>query len=225
MDCLTILAQAAQASGEIEQGVEVVHVDKIYEQITSLSWLEAILAISFGVVYLLYGWRIFKVLAVISFALLGLFAGMWVGRQFDNEFLGGVLGLALLAILAVPLMRWAVCLLGAAAGGVLTAGLWYAFELPQQYIWAGALIGIIAGGMISFIIFKISVMLFSSLGGSAIMVSGILALLHHYPPTTEHVSNLTHNNNWFLPVALLAPTVIGVFVQNKFIKGAKDWGI
>lgn len=223
MDYFTILAQTVEAAPEAAQSAQVVPIDQIYAQITSLSWLQAVLAISFGVVYLLYGWRIFKILAVISFALVGLYAGMWAGDQLGNRVLGGVIGLILLAILSVPLMRWAVSILGAAAGGLLTAGVWYAFKLPEQYIWAGALTGIIAGGMISFIIFKISVMLFSSLGGATIMVTGMLALLHHYPPTTERINDLIHNCNWFLPVALLVPTIIGVAVQNNLIKNTKDW--
>ncbi len=223
MDCFTILAQAARAASETSRSAQIVPIDQIYEQITSLSWMQAILAISFGVVYLLYGWRIFKALAVISFALVGLYGGMWAGGQIGNRLLGGVLGLILLAIIAVPMMRWAVSILGAAAGGLLTAGIWYACKLPEQYIWAGALTGIVAGGMISFIIFKISVMLFSSVGGAAIMVAGMLALLHHYPPTTEHINRLIHTCNWFLPVVLLAPTVIGIIVQHNLIKNARDW--
>jgi len=58
-------------------------------------------------------------------------------------------------------------------------------------MWAGGVIGVVAGGMISFIVFKIAVMLFTSLGGGAITLVGILSLLHHYetkmvePPTTN----------------------------------------
>ena len=222
---LSILAQVPETTYQPPAVEQIVPIDFIYEQITSLSWLQAVLAISFGVVYLLYGWRIFKALTVICFALLGLFAGMWAGEQFDNTFLGGLVGLIALAVLSVPLMRWAVSILGAFAGGIATAGLWYAFGLPEQFIWAGGLVGFVAGGMISFIVFKIAVMLFSSLGGSAIMAIGFLALLHHYEPTTERVNELINTEKWFLPVALLLPTVIGIFMQNKFVKTSKDWDI
>jgi len=225
MDHITILAQVAETASNTHTETQIVPVDIIYEQITSLSWLQAILAVSFGVVYLLYGWRIFKVLTIISFALLGMYIGMWIGGQFNRVFLGGILGLVVLAILSVPLIRWAVSVLGAVAGGILTAGLWYACKLPEQYIWAGGLVGVVAGGMISFIVFKIAVMLFSSLGGSMIVVTGILALLHHYEVTTAYVNDFVHNYNWFLPLALLIPTAVGMIVQNKLIKNASDWSI
>ncbi|GAG50073.1 unnamed protein product, partial [marine sediment metagenome] len=142
MDCLTILAQAAEISTERVSETQIVPVDYIWEQIVTLSWLQAVIAISFGAVHLLYGWRIFKALAVISFAILGLYGGMWVGGQFDKVLLGSVVGAILLAALAVPLMRWAVSILGAVAGGILTAGVWYACGLPEQYIWAGGLVGV-----------------------------------------------------------------------------------
>ena len=43
----------------------------IWQQITDLSWLHAVVAISVGIVYMLYGWRIFRVLVVICFGLAG----------------------------------------------------------------------------------------------------------------------------------------------------------
>ncbi len=68
MDYFTILAQTATGTS----GGAVVPIDIFWEQITSLSLLEALTFISFGVVCLFYGWRIFKVLVVINFALLGM---------------------------------------------------------------------------------------------------------------------------------------------------------
>ena len=226
MNYLTILAQATEP---IREDVEVVPIDFIWEQITALSWLQAVLAISFGVVYLLYGWRIFKILVIISFGLLGMFAGIYSSRLASiSEVWGGLIGLVVLAVLAVPLMKWAVCILGAVAGGVLTAGLWYAFELPQMYIWAGGAVGAVAGGMISFIVLKAAVMLFTSLGGSVITVVGLLALLHIYEtemevPATTHIHDLVFDQNWFLPLALLIPTIIGIAAQHKFIQHSHKW--
>jgi hypothetical protein len=36
---------------------------------------------------------------------------------------------------------------------------------------------------------------------------------------------LVYNHNWFLPVALLLPTIVGIIVQNRLIKGSRDWNI
>jgi hypothetical protein len=227
MDCVTILAHAAEPAGRAASEA-VVPIDLFWDYITSLRWLEALTFISFGAVCLMYGWRVFKVLVVISFALLGLGLGMIIGGKIvgqSSQLWGGAIGLVLMALISIPLMQYAVSVLGAMAGGMLTAGLWYACGLNETYIWAGALIGVIAGGMISFIVFRIAVMLFSSLGGSSLMVVGLLALLYRFPQTGEQVQQLVFEQKWFLPVALIVPTVTGLIVQNKCIKGAKEWEV
>ena len=185
MDCVTILAETVLAASQRPEEAEeaIVPIDMFWQYITSLNILEALTFISFGAVCLLYGWRVFKILVVISFALLGLFFGVTISDKINGDnhrLVGGLIGLGLMGAVSVPLMRWAVSILGAIAGGILTSGIWYACGLTEKYIWAGALVGIIAGGMISFIIFKIAVMLFSSLGGGTLIVVGILALLYLY---------------------------------------------
>lgn len=202
----------------------------IWEQITALTWLHAVIAISVGVVYMLYGWRIFRVLVVIAFGLAGMFGGIIAGAQMGSRIWGGTLGFIVLAMLAIPLMKWCVSVLGAAAGGIVTGGLWYACGLPHSYLWAGAIIGVVAGGLMSFILLKVSVMLFTSLGGSVIMVTGMLALFYQYEskaidPATNHIQDLVYYHQWFLPLAVILPTVIGMAVQNKFIKHSQSWEI
>jgi len=227
MDYLAILAQTVEKSDRAAEEA-IVPTDLIWQYVTSLNFLEAVTFISFGIVCLLYGWRVFKILVIISFGLLGLGLGVKIGEKIQGQnshIWSGLIGLGIMAGISVPLMRWAVSILGAIAGGMLTSGIWYACGLTEKYIWAGALIGIIAGGMISFIIFKIAVMLFSSLGGSALMIAGILALLHIYSQTPEQIEQLVFTNKWFLPVALMVPTAVGLIVQNKFIKGSKDWRV
>jgi len=225
MDCFMVLAQTTAGQTTEAETVQIVPIELIWEQISALNLLEALTFVSFGAVCLVYGWRVFKVLVVLSFALLGLAGGMLASvKLFDTSNLwGGIIGMVLLAVLAVPLMRYAVSILGAVAGGTLTAGLWYACALPEQYLWAGGLIGVVAGGMISFIIFKIAVMLFSSLGGGALMTTGLLAIFYLYSPISEQVKTLVLDYQWFLPLVLLVPTAVGVIVQNKLVKGSPKW--
>ena len=228
MECVTILAQAVETAGPQAAEEAVVPIESFWAYITSLNLVEAATFISFGAVCLLYGWRVFKVLVVISFALLGLFLGIVITDKIvglNSQLIGGLIGMGLLAVLSVPLMRWSVCILGAVAGGILASGIWYASGFLERYIWAGALIGMVAGGMISFIIFKVAVILFSSLGGSGLIVVGILALLYRYPDTSGSVENVVFTQRWFLPVALMVPTLTGIFLQNKFIKSSKDWDL
>ena len=223
-----LLAQAGTS-----QNSQILHADAlnfVWQQITDLSWLHAVIAISVGIVYMLYGWRIFRVLVVICFGLGGMFLGIFAGRHFGSTIWGGVMGLVLFAIVSVPLMKWCFSALGALAGGSLTGAVWYAFGLPLDYIWAGVVIGIVAGGLISFILLKASVMLFTGLGGSIIMMVGVLALVYQYEtqvlnPPTQHIFNSVYYNRWFLPVVIILPTIVGMIMQNRFIKQSHEWEI
>jgi hypothetical protein len=228
MDFVTILAQTSESSTRGSGAEEVfAPIDFIWEQITGLNLVEALTFACFGIVCLFYGWRIFKILVTLCFGLVGLVAGLLLNRELigGNGTWLGLIGMAMTAILSVPLMRWGVSALGALSGGILTGGIWYACELPGQYIWAGALAGVIAGGMISFIVFKFAIILFTSFGGGALIVTAVLAVLHSYMCPPEKIQEIIFNHHWFLPVALIVPTIVGIFVQHKFVKGSRDWGI
>ena len=227
MDCFAILAEAATETTSRQLPESFIELDWIWGHITSLNMLEAFTFVSFGAVCLFYGWRVFKILVIISFTLLGGALGMAIGDKIggDNNPLLGIILAIVVGALSVPMMRWAVSALGGIAGAILTAGIWYAANLPEQYIWAGGLIGAVAGAMISFIVFKIAVMLFSSLGGSGLVITGMLALLYLYPQTKEPIKTFVFAEEWFLPVALIVTTVVGIYWQNRFIKEEPDWSV
>lgn len=206
---------------------DVVSMDAMWEHITSLDLVEALTFIAFGTVWLFYGWRVFKILVTICFGLLGLFLGVWANDQLigGDGFWLGLICVVFFAVLSIPFMRWGVSLLGAVSGGILTAGLWLALELPQEYVWAGGLVGLIAGGMISFIVFKIAVILFTSLGGSVLLAVGVLAVLYHNLVSENDLRTFADEKQWFLPALVLVPMALGIFLQHRFIKTAHDWSV
>ena len=231
MDLISLLATVTeQAPAKAAPLLDVGKAKEyLWAQITSTDWFIALLVISVGVVYLLYGWRIFRVLVVISFGFIGMLIGMLACEKLwplngDAVLWGGVSGMILFAIFAVPLMKWCVSILGAISGGIMGGGLWLALGLSENYVPAGFIAGFIAGGLISFIMLKISVMLFTSLAGSLITVTGFLSLLFQYAPMAPKVEEY-YNNQWFLPLALILPTIAGMLLQNKFIKHSPKWDI
>jgi len=206
---------------------EVIPIDLIWKHVTSLDVVEAVTFIAFGTVWLFYGWRVFKILVTICFGLLGLFLGIYANENFigGNSFWMGLLCVVFFSVLSIPFMRWGVSLLGAASGGILTAGVWLALGLPQEYVWAGGLIGLIAGGMISFIVFKIAVILFTSLGGSILLAVGLLAIACQQLIPAGQLKFFANSNQWFLPALILAPMGVGLYLQHRFIKTTQDWTV
>ncbi|MFC1761457.1 hypothetical protein ACFL6U_05195 [Planctomycetota bacterium] len=221
MDTITLLVQHSIAAGQASSPGGSSPIDTLWHYVTTLGIVESLTFISFGVVWLFYGWRVFKILVTICFSLLGLFAGVYVHR----ELIGGevlwlsVLFMAMFGFLAVWFMKWAVSLLGAAAGAILTSGIWLACGLPQNIIWAGALVGFVAGGMLSFVVFKAAVMLFTCLGGSVLTVTGLLAILHNRLESGNNLHAMVYGQRWFLPIMMAVPMVVGMIAQYKLMKG------
>jgi hypothetical protein len=223
MQTMVVLAeQTAQKQGGQPPATPL---STIWQQVSTLDMVGALTFISFGIVCLFYGWRIFKILVTICFGLLGLFIGIWANERLIG---GNVIWLAMIliaffAILSVPLMRWGVSLLGAMSGGILTAGATLAVGLQdQRLLLAGGLIGLVAGGMISFIVFKIAVILFTSLGGSTLVAVGLLAVLYRNLDP-QKLESIASGYQWFLPVMVLVPMTIGVILQYRCVKTSQDW--
>jgi len=223
----TVLILAQQAAQQPATQEKVTPLATMWQHVSTLDVVEALTFISFGVVCLFYGWRIFKILVTICFGVLGLLVAIWINEELVR---GSVVWLAMIcilffAIMSIPFMRWGVSLLGALSGGILTAGTTLAFGVgDQRLLLAGGLIGLVAGGMISFIVFKIAVILFTSLGGSTLVVTGLLGVLYQNTDP-KRLEMFASDYRWFLPVLILVPMVIGCVLQYRFIKTAQDWSV
>jgi len=106
MHCFTILAQVLGTASEAPKAPEegFVPINFIWEQIIALNLVGALAFACFGVVCLLYGWRIFKILVTLSFALAGLFAGIIVNEKLigGNAIWLGIIAAALMVVLSIP---------------------------------------------------------------------------------------------------------------------------
>jgi hypothetical protein len=227
-----LLARTANGSDAAAQNGEIpstfmgeLPMNDIWDFIVNVSWLQAVVYVAFGIIYLIYGWRVFKALVVINFSIMGLFLGMTLGNKLGSPLWGGIIGTASLGICTWPFMKYCVAVLGAIAGAVLGAAIWRTATLPDPLIWCGALAGLIAGGFLAFSSFKNSIMLFSSLQGSVFMVIGILALLNDYPNFSTDLSNAVNQHVFLLPSLLIVPTIAGFLFQQKLLKKENDWAL
>ena len=155
----------------------------------------AILVIG-GLIYLLFGWYIFRSLVMINAA----FAGACVGA-----FVAGAL--------TWPLMKYAVAFMGGVFGALLGASLWRAVGLEPYLSWAGAMTGLVLFGLLSFILFRGSVMMYMSLQGSVMLIFGILGLIYKYQDIAPKVTENMTLKPFLLPVAIFIPAVLGLIYQ------------
>jgi hypothetical protein len=231
MQTLFMLAQSGTpGSAAPEQSIPSAFLGKlpienIWQFILDLRYLESAVFIAFGIIYLIYGWRVFRVLVTINFAGVGMYLGIYLGDKLGSSLWGGIVGAVMLGTICWPFMKYSVSILGGFAGAILGGAIWRIIGLPEPLIWCGALTGLIAGGLLVFSSYKTSIMLFTSLQGSAFVVIGILALLSDYPNLGQHITDAIYAHLFLLPTLLIIPTVSGIFFQQRLLKRENDWAM
>jgi hypothetical protein len=167
-----------------------------------------------GIIFLLWGYPIFRYLIMFNFGVVGAYLGASLGKTGDTALAGALIGGFLAAALAWPMMKWAVALTGAGIGTILGAAIWRASGQDPAFDWAGGLTGCVAFGMLSFIIFRGGIILYTSLQGGALLASGMLALLEKYPSVGPSLTEHLTAQRFLLPTAIVIPAVIGLIFQH-----------
>jgi len=109
--------------------------------------------------------------------------------------------------------------MGGLAGSFLGYSLWHylttILDKPtlNQHAWAGALIGLIVLGMLAFIIFQLTVIVFTCVQGAVMTVAGMLAMVLKYQPTSEGLQDHLNDNPHLLPLLIAVPALIGFAIQ------------
>ena len=185
----------------------------------------AMLLFACGLVYMLQGWKIFKILVVANVAVLGAVIGSYLGsmaRGPNTWVFTSIAGALLLGGLAWPLMKYAVSLLGGLVGSFVGYGLWHyvatTVDNPNllQYEWVGALVGLITLGLLAFVILKFVVMFITSLQGAVMSVGGVLALLLKYMP--DDLEGPLRDNSHLMAILIGVPAIIGFVFQTCWSK-------
>jgi hypothetical protein len=175
----------------------------------------AALLVLLGVVYLLFGYNIFKILVVLNAATAGAMLGVSLGDKAGAVLPLAITGAFIAGVAAMPLMKWAVAFMGGLCGALLGASLWRTFNLDPSFAWAGAGMGLIFFGLLTFILFRGCVMTFMSLQGAVMLVFGVFGLIFKYHEVSPAVARFFAVKPFLLPMVILIPTVLGVVFQQN----------
>lgn len=174
---------------------------------------EACILVILGIVYLLFGYAIFKPLVILNAMAAGAYVGALIGKSANSAAAGAFVGAILLAAITFPLMKWAIMIMGGIFGAALGASLWRQASLEPGLAWAGALSGLIFFGMLSMIVFRGSVIVYTSLQGSVMLVFGIISLLYKYQSMAPDVTDVFSKRAFVLPVVVFIPALLGLLYQ------------
>lgn len=203
---------------------------RIWDVVASWQAYAACALLAGGIVFVIYGWRISKVLAVINFGALGGFAGHWIALRLGmNEIACTVSIGAVLGGLCVWQTRHGVSLLAGGAGGVLGASLVYSLTPvlahPTPWIWAGFLLGFVTFALLAFIIYKVAAILYSSVQGSVLVLAGALSLLSTQASIGPKMLDFLESHVYMLPIMLWIPTITSIIIQQTLFKRDPSWSI
>lgn len=202
--------------------------------IEQVSMVWAVILLIAGLLCLLSGHKFHKV-AVIGIALLfGIFAGYSLGVKINAPamIVAACVGL-LLAVVAFPLMKYAVAVFGGLAGAWIGANMWAGIadavntangaHVMTEVYWVGALIGLLVCGMLAFIVFDLSVIMFTSVSGSTLAVIGALALVASMIGA-QNLRSTIGDSRLIIPLLVFVPAMIGLILQEFWAKGGAPAG-
>lgn len=233
LDSLNVLAQTALAASDGSSGpnrnpfesissaferLDILnHPDQLLDGLQGIHILWASIFTVIGLLCVLNGYRWHKFVIVLCALLGGLGLGHLLGKQIgESPIVVGSLGL-LCAIIATPLKRFSVAILGGLTGAFLGANTWTAISDAPDAHMAGAAMGFIALALLSFIIFRMAIVIFTSIGGAALAVLGGVGLLLHVEAWEPAVRDSLSANNLVIPLLVLVAAVSGFVLQESQI--------
>jgi len=222
---ILVLAQSSALEDPGPNGVSVIskaiathldvlnHPDSLSDLLLQIHLVWAVIFILVGMACVLNGYRWHKTVVVVLAAMSGVWAGYMLGQQMGNSVIAGVCLASLFAVLAWPMLRFAVALFGGLAGAFAGANMWTAMELDPSQHKVGAMIGLVLVGMLAFMAFRSVVIVMTTIGGASLLVFGVLASLMHIESLQTGLLNTIQNNQNLVPLVAASAAAVGAVIQ------------
>jgi hypothetical protein len=188
---------------------------KILESLSSGEAFLPAAILVFGVVLVLFGFKAYKWIVVLNCIALGFWLGGLLGQRAQIATVAAVIGALVLGAISWPLMKYAVAVCGGLVGAVIGMVIWVYCDQPADMAWAGGLVGVAVLGLLSFILFKTSVILFTCVQGAAMLVLGTSALLIKYTPWATQVDNSLATKPVLMPLLVFSIAILGLLWQHQ----------
>jgi hypothetical protein len=222
-DSLELDALFETVTGLFAMGDFLAQPDHVLEVLSGLTVTWAMIFIIAGSLCLVNGYRLYKAVTIGLALLIGMFGGYALGGSIGVPYIVAACAGLLLAVVAMPLMKYAVALFGGLMGAFIGANLWSGVadalqkgadvSLPGDMYWIGALIGLILSGMLAFILFKLAVVLMASVTGATLVVLGTIAMLLTFEPVRQPMIDALTANRVVIPLLVFVPAAIALVWQ------------
>lgn len=194
------------------------HPHELLDALAGIPFVLASVIVTVGILCVFNGYRWHKwVVAILAF-LCGLGLGYRLSQELGKSTIVAAAVGFLFAIIATPLLRITVAVFGGLTGAFIGANTWTALNAAPGANWAGAVIGFIVVAMTSLILFRLVIVLFTSVGGAAMVVLGAITLLMHVPHWEDPVRQSLMANQLVIPLLLLLAAVSGFVIQESRLR-------
>jgi hypothetical protein len=191
------------------------HPDMLLDQLEQLPFVIGSVLLAVGLLCVFNGYRWHRWVVIVLAFLCGLGIGQMINDDFGRSNIVAVALGCLLAILATPLMKIAVAIFSGMTGAFIGANVWTALnETMADQHWAGAAMGFIALAMASVILFRVAIVLFTSVGGAALVVAGAITLLLQVDGWEPAIRESLSSHQLMIPM-LVALAAVGGFVLQE----------
>lgn len=201
-------------NGALREQLDILnHPDSLSTLLLQMNTVWAVIFIIVGIMCVLHGYRWHKALIVVLAGMSGVWLGYLLGEHVGSVVIAAVCSSVLLAILAWPMMRYAVALFGGLAGAFAGANIWTATGHDPGGHATGALIGLLVVGMLAFLTFRFVVITLTTIGGASLLVFGAMAGLLQIESWRGGILDSMEGNPLIVPVVVGSAAVIGAVWQ------------
>jgi len=194
--------------------------DELLDNLARIPLILAAVIVVVGILCVFNGYRWHKwVVAILAF-LCGLGLGYILSERMGKPIIVATSVGALCAIIATPLLRITVLVFGGLTGAFIGANTWTVFQDPAatDTHWAGAIIGFVVLAMASLMLFRLVVVLFTSVGGAVMAICGGICLLMQVPDWEPAIREGLSSNHLLIPLLLLLAAVSGFVIQESRLR-------
>ncbi len=179
-----------------------------------LGLLWALIFVILGSICVINGYRWHKTVVLVLAVLCGAALGVMASEHVDvSPEIAGALVAVLFSVLAWPIMKFTIALFAGMIGAFAGANAWSALGQPADQHHIGSIIGLIALAMLAFIAYRLVVIVFTAVGGAALLTLGVLSGLLHVESWAPSIEQSLTDNSRMLPMIAGVLAVVGVVVQ------------
>ena len=173
-----------------------------------------------GLGLMLFGWRLWKVCVVLSFALIGAAVGTKLAGSSPYQVLYAIGCAAVLGALSYRPANYSLAVLGGLIGGGFVINSMATAGLNGPVLWIAGGIALFACSALAFLNRQLVVIGVTSFIGAVLLVSGLAIFVMSFPTFYGTLYSMARGSIVVLPFLLLVPTVMSCFYQVAEVRRA-----